>query len=210
MGFKTVQPFRIPCMYDKSPLDTPGGFGLYCLPPQRQLLSLSTIVHIMAPTHTSEALGHFRGVDLTSRPNQLCARIFADFGAEVIKVEPPGGDPGRYQGAFFGNESGANRSLRFTYLNRAKLSCTIDTRKAEGKALIKRMLDQSGIVVENFRPGVMDRLNLSYDDLHAVRSDLIMLSMPGFGNAGPLREYYSYGQQVMGMTGLSHLWGHPC
>jgi len=120
------------------------------------------------------------------------------FGAEVIKIESADLEDSRRPG-----------DPNFPELHRTKLSCTIDARRAEGKALMRRMLEKSSIVVENFRPGVMERLNLSYDDLRAVRPDLIMLSMPGFGNSGPLRDYYSYGQQVMGMTGLTYLWGHP-
>jgi CoA-transferase family III len=69
-----------------------------------------------------EALDHLRVVDLTSSPNQRCARLFADLGAEVLMVEPPGGDPSRDQGPFFNDERGPDRSLSFTYLNRGKKS----------------------------------------------------------------------------------------
>lgn len=120
------------------------------------------------------------------------------FGAEVIKIESADLEDNRTPG-----------DPNYPELHRTKLSCTIDARQTEGQGLVKRLLAKSGIVVENFRPGVMDRLHLSYDALRAARPDVIMLSMPGFGNTGPLRDYYSYGQQVMGMTGLSLLWGHP-
>jgi benzylsuccinate CoA-transferase BbsF subunit len=128
----------------------------------------------------------------------LATMFLGFFGAEVLKIESADLEDNRTPG-----------DPNYPELHRTKLSCTIDTRQAEGQALIKHLLDKSGIVVENFRPGVMDHLHLSYDELRAARPDVIMLSMPGFGNTGPLRDYYSYGQQVMGMTGLSHLWGHP-
>ena len=128
----------------------------------------------------------------------LTTMFLGFFGAEVIKVESADLEDNRNPG-----------EPNYPELHRTKLSCTIDARKDEGKALIKRMLAGNGIVVENFRPDVMERLGLSYEQLRRARPDVIMLAMPGFGNSGPLRDYYSYGQQVMGMTGLTHLWGHP-
>src|SRR5262245_25841860 len=145
------------------------------------------------------ALGDLRIVDFTRAfAGPLATMFLGFFGAEVINIESADLEDNRTPG-----------DPNYPELHRTKLSCTIDARQAEGQDLIQRLLAKSGIVVENFRPGVMDRLHLSYDALRAARPDVIMLSMPGFGNTGPLRDYYSYGQQVMGMTGLSHLWGHP-
>jgi crotonobetainyl-CoA:carnitine CoA-transferase CaiB-like acyl-CoA transferase len=145
------------------------------------------------------ALRELRIVDFTRAfAGSLTTMFLGFFGAEVIKIESADLDDNRTPG-----------DPTYPDLHRTKLSCTIDTRQAEGKELIKRMLATSSVVVENFRPGVMDRLHLHYDELRSVRPDLIMLSMPGFGNSGPLSTYYSYGQQVMGMTGLNYLWGHP-
>jgi crotonobetainyl-CoA:carnitine CoA-transferase CaiB-like acyl-CoA transferase len=145
------------------------------------------------------ALGDLRIVDFTRAfAGPLATMFLGFFGAEVIKIESADLEDNRTPG-----------DPNYPELHRTKLSCTIDARQTEGQALVKRLLAKSGIVVENFRPGVMDRLHLSYNALRAARPDVIMLAMPGFGNTGPLRDYYSYGQQVMGMTGLSHLWGHP-
>jgi crotonobetainyl-CoA:carnitine CoA-transferase CaiB-like acyl-CoA transferase len=145
------------------------------------------------------ALGDLRLVDFTRAfAGPLATMFLGFFGAEVIKIESADLEDNRTPG-----------DPNYPELHRTKLSCTLDARQPEGQALVKRLLDKCGIVVENFRPGVMDRLHLSYDEVRAARPDVIMLSMPGFGNTGPLRDYYSYGQQVMGMTGLSHLWGHP-
>ena len=144
------------------------------------------------------ALEGIRVADFTRAfAGPIATMLLGFLGAEVIKVESADLDDSRNPA-----------QPTFVELNRAKLSCLIDTRAPEGKDLAKRLVRESGIVVENFRPGVMDRLGLGYDDLRKVRPDVIMLAMPGFGNSGPLRDYYSYGQQVMGMTGLLHIWGH--
>ena len=71
------------------------------------------------------------------------------------------------------------------------------------------MVNVSDVVVENFKPGVMDKLGIGYDDLRHGKPDLIMIAMPGMGSTGPIRDYLAYGQQVMGLTGLTHIWGHP-
>ncbi|MCH7606201.1 MAG: CoA transferase [Chloroflexi bacterium] len=120
------------------------------------------------------------------------------FGAEVIKVESADLEDNRTQG-----------EPTFPDLNRNKLSCTIDARNDQGKELLKKLVSDSDVVVENFRPGVMDRLGIGYDVLRKSNPDLIMVSMPGMGSSGPYRDFYSYGQQIMGVSGLVHLWGHP-
>jgi crotonobetainyl-CoA:carnitine CoA-transferase CaiB-like acyl-CoA transferase len=119
------------------------------------------------------------------------------FGAEVIKVESADLDDNR-----------SPDQSTFADLNRNKISCTIDGRTEEGKDLIKQLVADGGIVVENFRPGVMDRMGIGYDVLKKIRPDVIMLAMPGMGNSGPLRDYFCYGQQIMGVAGLTYLWGH--
>ena len=119
------------------------------------------------------------------------------FGAEVIKVESEDLDDNRTPG-----------QSTFQDLNRAKLSCTLDLRKPQGKDLLKDLVRQSDIVSENFRPTVMDRLDIGYDELRQVKPDLIMIAMPGMGDSGPLSSYFCYGQQIMGIAGLTYLWGH--
>src|SRR5262249_64853 len=118
----------------------------------------------------TSALGDLRIVAFTRAfAGPLATMFLGFFGAEVIKIESADLEDNRTPGDPNSPE-----------LHRKKLSCTIDARQAEGQALVKRLLAKSGIVVENFRPGVMDRLHLSYDTLRATRPDVIMLSMPGF------------------------------
>ncbi|MDA1096980.1 MAG: CoA transferase, partial [Chloroflexi bacterium] len=154
------------------------------------------------PTEATSAPGSLAGLrvaDFTRAFAGPIATMFLGFlGAQVIKIE---------SGDLEDNRGGGQAT--FPELNRAKSSATIDTRTAEGKATAKRLVAESDIVVENFRPDVMDRLGLDYETLRQARPDLIMISMPGFGKTGRLKDYLAYGQQIIGTTGLLHLWGHP-
>ncbi len=145
------------------------------------------------------ALSGVRVADFTRAFAGPIGTMFLGFlGAEVIKLE---------SGDLEDNRGGGQAT--FQELNRAKLSATIDTRTPEGKGIIKRLVARSDLVVENFRPNVMDRLELDYAALSSAKPDVIMVSMPGFGRSGPLKDYYAYGQQIIGTTGLLNLWGHP-
>lgn len=127
----------------------------------------------------------------------LATMLLGFFGAEVIKIESEELEDSRSPG-----------QATFPDLQRNKMSCTIDTRTDEGKALARRLVSRSNVVIENFRAGVMERMGLSYDVLQAGRGDLVMVSMPGMGSTGPFKDFFTYGQQILGMTGLVHTWGH--
>jgi len=124
-------------------------------------------------------------------------RYLADFGAEVIKVESRKFPDGR----------GSNDAA-FAEINRNKRSVTLNFQMPEGRELLKRLVALSDVVVENFSPRVMVQYELDYQHLCAVRPDLIMVSMPGFGQSGPHRAFVSYGGPLMAYTGMALLWGH--
>ena len=139
-----------------------------------------------------------RVVDFTrAHAGYISTMFLGFFGAEIVKIESDGLEDPRTPG-----------QTNFEDMNRNKMSCTIDVRTPDGREALLELVRQSDVVVEHFRPGVMDNLRLDYETLKSVKNDIIMLSMPGMGSEGPIREYRSYGQQVMGMTGLTHLWGH--
>src|SRR5215831_18347043 len=123
----------------------------------------SSLAHVMGHTPMSDALDHLRVLDLTSGAQQLCARIFADFGAEVIKVEPPGGEPGRQQGPFFGGERGSDCSLVFTYLNRGKQSITLDLGSEADRQRLRALAGRADVLVEDRQLGELARLGLGYE-----------------------------------------------
>ena len=124
-------------------------------------------------------------------------RYLADYGADVIKVEtgkyPDGrqpGDPG------------------YGEVNRNKRSVTLNFQTPEGQDLLRRLVAVSDVVVENFTPRVMAKFDLDYAHLKEVRSDLIMVSLPGYGRQGPHGGFVSFGGPLMAYTGMSYLWGH--
>lgn len=124
------------------------------------------------------------------------------FGAEVIKVERPGvGDLARKLGANREmNEAGSGAS--FLAQNCGKKSITVDLKDARGVALVKRLVEEADVVVENFRPGVMSRLGLGWEQLREVDGSLIYCSISGYGQSGPLRESAAYDQIIQGQSGM--------
>jgi len=124
-------------------------------------------------------------------------RYLADFGAEVIKVET-----GKYpDGRQPGNPS-------YEEINRNKRPITLNFQMPEGQELLKRLVAVSDVVVENFSPRVMTQYELDYQHLLKVRPDLIMVSMPGYGQSGPHSRFVSFGGPLMAYTGMSLLWGY--
>ena len=110
--------------------------------------------------------------------------LMADFGAEVVKVEQPGnGDPLRNWGPFFNGVS-----LWWKVHSRNKKSVTLNLSSTEGQGLLKRLAEQTDILIEGFRPGVMERWGLGPDALHEVNPRLVMLRYSGFGQTGPYKE----------------------
>jgi crotonobetainyl-CoA:carnitine CoA-transferase CaiB-like acyl-CoA transferase len=136
----------------------------------------------------------------------LCARILGDFGADVIKVESPGaGDPLRQ----WGQEPFHGRDLLWTIYARNKRCITINLRQPEGQELARELARRSDILVENFRPGTLEKWGLGPDDLAAVNPDLIMVRVSGFGQTGPYSEKAGFGSVAEAMGGIRYLTGFP-
>ncbi|WP_257013608.1 CaiB/BaiF CoA transferase family protein [Rhodococcus sp. ACPA4] len=125
--------------------------------------------------------------------------ILGDQGADVIKVEVPGkGDHVRS----LPNRSG-DMSAMFVNVNRSKRSLTVDLKTPEGVAVLKKLVSTADVVVQNFRPGVVERLGIGYDDLSAVNPNLVYLSMSGFGERGPASGQRVYDSLIQALTGLT-------
>ena len=134
----------------------------------------------------------------------FCSRILAEFGAQVIKIEAPGeGDPLRRWRKMVGDTS-----LWWLVQARNKQSITINLKHPEGLAIVKRLLVETDIVVENFRPGVMEKLGLGWDVLHPLNPKLVMVRLSGFGQTGPMANQPGFGAIGESMGGLRHVTGY--
>jgi len=120
----------------------------------------------------------------------------ADFGAEVIKIEPPGGDPLR-------DWQVKGHSLYWKELSRNKLSVVLDLRKPEGMAALERLIPTADVMIENFRPGVLEEMGLAPDRLLAMAPDLILVRISGFGQTGPASRLPGFGTLVEAMSGFA-------
>ncbi len=135
-----------------------------------------------------------------------CTMMLADLGARVIKVETPhGGDDTRGWGPPFLN----GESAYFLSINRNKESLTLNLKSSRGRDLLWRLLERADVLVENFRPGTMDRLGLPYDAVHERIPRLVYCSISGFGQTGPYRERPAYDLIVQGMGGIMAITGEP-
>ncbi len=158
-------------------------------------------------------LAGIRVVDLSMGwAGPLAARHLADMGAEVIKVEScarfdwwRGWEATRE----WIDAGGAEKSVAFNTVNRNKRAITLDLAKPRGNALLKRLVAESDVVVENYSADVLPKLGLSWEVLREVNPELIMISMPAFGTNGPWRGYRAYGSTVEQASGLPHLSGRP-
>ena len=149
-----------------------------------------------------------RVVDLTRiLAGPYCTMILADLGADVVKVEQPGGDQARRNGPFFAGRDGRERSTYFTSVNRGKRSIVIDLKNPDGKETFLRLVDGADVVTENFRPGTMANLGVDYATLSARNPWLIMASVSGFGQTGPYARRAALDVIVQAMGGILSITG---
>ncbi len=132
-----------------------------------------------------------RVLDLAGLAGQQCGKLFADMGADVLKVEPPEGAEGRRVGPFLDDVPHADRSLNFWHHNTNKRGVTLNLRSASGAALLRRLVARTDVLIEDEPPGTLPELGLGYDELRMLRRDLIMVSITPFGQTGPYRDFKS-------------------
>lgn len=134
----------------------------------------------------------------------FCGRLLADFGAEVIKIEPLDGDGLRKSGKRY-----KGKSLYAASLLRNKNLVSIDLRTVRGQDLIKRLVPKCDVVIENFTPGNLEKWSLGYEDLSRINPGLVMVRISGFGQTGPLSSRPGFGVVAEAMSGLRHITGDP-
>ncbi|QQS13209.1 MAG: CoA transferase [Rhodospirillales bacterium] len=134
-----------------------------------------------------------------------CTMMLSDLGARVIKVETPAvGDDSRHIGPFI-----KGKSAYFSSLNRAKESIALDLKNEADRAIFERLLARADVLVENYRPGTMEKLGYGFETLHAKHPRLIFAQASGFGDSGPYRTRAAYDMVVQGMGGIMSVTGHP-
>lgn len=161
----------------------------------------------MSDTKQSGALAGIRVVDLTRvLGGPYCTQILADHGAEVIKVEPPQGDETRDWGPPFRD----GRAAYFEGVNRNKRSLGLDVSKPEGKAVLLRLLETADVLIENFKPGSLEKWGLGYEEVLSKRFPrLVHCSVTGFGPDGPLGGFPGYDAVIQAMSGMLSVNGSP-
>jgi crotonobetainyl-CoA:carnitine CoA-transferase CaiB-like acyl-CoA transferase len=136
----------------------------------------------------------------------FCGQILGDMGAEVIKIEPPHqGDPMRV----WGRHDGEQGSLWWPVVSRNKKCITLDLRQPEGQALLKELVAETDFLLENFRPGTMEKWGLGFDALHAINPRLIMIRVSGYGQTGPYAHRAGFGAIGEAMGGMRYVVGDP-
>ena len=165
--------------------------------------------HEQSHAEPSLPLSGFRALDLSGPMGVYCGKLMADMGAEVIKVEPTGGDPMRKIGPFIDGKPGADRSLYWLHFNTNKRSVTLDISTAEGAAALRKLALASDVLLETGPPGYMEMLGLGYESLAVESSALVYASITPFGQTGPYRDYKASDLVGFAMGGYMYVTGWP-
>src|SRR5580700_6425396 len=136
-------------------------------------------------------LAGLRILELANEKGHFCGKLFGDLGADVVKIEPPGGEPSRRIGPFLDDIPHPERSLSFWYYNTSKRGITLNLQTADGRRLFLRLAETADVILETCRPGFLASLRLDYEALRKQSSELIMCALTPFGQTGPWRDYQS-------------------
>jgi crotonobetainyl-CoA:carnitine CoA-transferase CaiB-like acyl-CoA transferase len=157
------------------------------------------------------SIGALEGVKVLDLTHYIagpyCTKLLADFGADVTKVERRSGDPARRMGPFYRDEAHPEKSLLFLYLNTNKRSVTLNLKSASGLEILKKLVQEADLLVENFSPRVMPCLGLDYKALQEINPSLVMVSISNFGQTGPYRDYQATEIVEYALGGLMAIFG---
>lgn len=154
-------------------------------------------------------LAPFRVLDLTDELGFLCGKTLGDLGADVIKIERPGGDPARSIGPFYRNKPDPETSLYWFGFNNNKRAITLNLESVRGRELFGKLADSADFIIESFMPGHLDRLGLGYDALSRSNARVILTSITPFGQTGPYSRFRASDIEIMAMSGCMSLTGDP-
>ncbi len=150
-----------------------------------------------------------RVLDLTAEPGFLSGMLLAELGADVVKVEPPGGDPTRRRGPFWGDVADPDRSIPWLALNASKRGITLDLEQPAGRDLFLRLAARADVVLETGAPGALAARGLGWDALHARNARLVLCSLTPFGQSGPRAGWRGSDLTVIALSGNLHCTGDP-
>jgi crotonobetainyl-CoA:carnitine CoA-transferase CaiB-like acyl-CoA transferase len=148
-------------------------------------------------------------LDLTTEAGWLCGKLLGDLGANVIKVEPPGGDPGRRRGPFYKKTPDPEKSLFWFAVNANKRGITLNIESGEGRDLLTKLIRETDCIVESFALGTLEKLRLDYTNLEKMNPGVILTSITPFGQEGPRKGWKASDLVCMAMGGFLHLCGAP-
>ena len=164
----------------------------------------------MSEEHTPQSLlAPFRALDITDEKGFLCGKVLGDLGADVIKIEKPGGDPARSIGPFYHDIPDPEKSLYWFAFNMNKRGITLDIETADGQQIFKKLATTADFVIGSFPPGYMDKLGLGYSALSEINPQTIVTSITPFGQTGPYQDFKGSDIVAMAMSGLMYLIGDP-
>lgn len=164
----------------------------------------------MARQETNEALlSPFRVLDLTDELGFLCGKILGDLGADVLKVERPGGDAARMIGPFYRDEIHPEKSLYWLGFNNNKRGITLNLESERGRRIFARLAAGADFVIESFMPGYLERLGLGYDRLCQLNPRVVLTSITPFGQTGPYSRFQASDIEIMALSGCMSLTGDP-
>lgn len=160
-------------------------------------------------TQMSSMLAPYRVLDLADERGILCGKILADLGADVIKIEKPGGDDARNLGPFYQDEPHVEKSLFWFAMNSGKRSITLNLETDDGRDLFRRLASKADFTIESFAPGYMGNLGIGYDSLAYLNPRLIMVSISPFGQSGPYKDWKGPDIIEWALGGEMAPWGDP-
>jgi crotonobetainyl-CoA:carnitine CoA-transferase CaiB-like acyl-CoA transferase len=151
----------------------------------------------------------FRVLDLSTSMGAFCGKVLADFGMDVIKVEPPQGDDLRHEPPFARGQQNREGSLRFAYFNSGKRGITLDLAQAAGRKILLDLVERADVVIDSHEPGYLEALGIAYGELIERCPKLVLVSISGFGQDGPYRDYLAPDLVTNAMGGLLFISGDP-
>jgi crotonobetainyl-CoA:carnitine CoA-transferase CaiB-like acyl-CoA transferase len=154
-------------------------------------------------------LSKCRALDLTNEKGFLCGKILADLGADVIKIEPPGGDSARNNGPFWHDIPDPEKSLYWIAYNSSKRGITLNISQNDGQDIFKALVRRADFILESYHPGYLESLDLGYSEMRKINPAIIMVSISPFGKTGPYKDYAASDMIAMAMSGLQYQTGQP-